>query len=165
MTSSRILAASLAATAALALGACGSSSKTAATTATPTTTKAATTTRPATPTTKPGTPTIVPTTAAGGGGAQAGAPQWVTVEVTSPVPCQSGNATATMSYTTINVVTVAIKVGDGSFASTAGYNPNETHAVVDIPCKGAGSSTVQLRGCTEDGTCADSPVRDVTITG
>jgi len=38
-------------------------------------------------------------------------------------------------------------------------------AVVSIPCTGAGTSSVQLKGCTEDNTCADSPVRDVTITG
>ena len=47
----------------------------------------------------------------------------------------------------------------------ADLGPNETDVVANIPCSGAGSSSVQLRGCTEDGDCADSPRRDVTITG
>src|SRR6478735_7134972 len=158
MKNTAIIAASFVAAAALAFGACGSDAKSDATTTT-TTKPATTTTRPATPTTKPATPTTD-----GGGGAQAGAPQWVSFEITSPVACQGGNATATMKWETRNVVTVAIKVGSGKFESTAGYNPNETAAVVSIPCTGAGTSSVQLRGCTEDNTCADSPVRDVTIT-
>jgi hypothetical protein len=69
-----------------------------------------------------------------------------------------------MKYTTINVVSIAIKIGKGNFENTAGYNPNETAAVAEIPCSGAGTSSVQLRGCTEDDECADSPDQAVTIT-
>ncbi len=54
---------------------------------------------------------------------------------------------------------------DTPFAETAGYGPNETAAVVSIPCTGAGTSTVRLRGCTENNTCTESPARQVTITG
>ena len=70
-----------------------------------------------------------------------------------------------MKWTTANVVTISIKVGDKPFAETAGYGPNETAAVVSIPCTGAGTSSVQLRGCTENNTCTESPARQVTITG
>ncbi len=111
------------------------------------------------------------TTAAAGGatttdpGMHAGAPSFTSFEVSSSVPCESGNATATMKYTTVNVVSISIKIGDGAFESTAGYGPNETSVVASIPCSGAGSSSIQLRGCTEDNDCADSDTKQVTITG
>jgi ABC-type histidine transport system ATPase subunit len=70
-----------------------------------------------------------------------------------------------MSYTTLNVVDIEIKIGSGEFEETAGYGPNESDVIATIRCSGAGSSTVQLRGCTEDHECADSPARAVTITG
>jgi hypothetical protein len=85
--------------------------------------------------------------------------------VTSPVTCSNGNASATMAYSTRNAVSIAIKVGNGSFASTAGYGPNETAAVVSIPCSGAGTTTVQLKACTEDNTCTTSDPQAVEIDG
>jgi hypothetical protein len=106
-----------------------------------------------------------PTTTDGGGGMQAGAPRFTSFDVSSSVPCSGGNATATMSFSTENVVEIEIKIGDGSFASTAGYGPNETSVVASIPCSGAGSSSIQLRGCTEDHECADSEQKSVEITG
>lgn len=179
MKSRSLFAATVIASAALVLGACGSDKDTTATTAATTTvaptTAAPTTAAPTTaaPTTAAPTTAARPTTTApknptttnGGGGMQAGAPSFQTFTVTSPVPCKDGNATATMKYTTLNVVSIAIKVGDKPFASTAGYGPNETAAVVSIPCTGAGSSTVQLKGCTENNTCAESTVAKVEITG
>lgn len=99
-----------------------------------------------------------------GGGASAGAPKFLTFEVSSSVPCEDGNATATMAYTTENVEEISIKIGDGEFATTAGYGPNETSVVAEIPCDGAGESTIQLRGCTAGDDCVDSDVADVTIT-
>ena len=119
------------------------------------------------PTTSPAVPTTPgsPTTTDGGGGMQAGAPSFTSFEVSGSAPCQSGNAEVTMSFATENVVDISIKIGDGSFEETAGCGPNETDVVANIPCSGTGSSSVQLRGCTEDGDCADSPRRDVTITG
>lgn len=109
--------------------------------------------RPATPTTHgPAAPTTD-----GGGGMQAGAPRFESFEVSGSVPCQDGNAEATMSYATLNVVDLEIKIGDGSFAETAGYGPDESAVVASIPCSGAGSSSVQMRGCTEDHDCVDSP--------
>lgn len=119
-----------------------------------------TTTRATTTTARP-----TPTTSDGGGGMQAGAPEFETFTVTSPVPCEDGNATTTMSFTTMNVVEIEIKIGAGSFEGTAGYGPNETAAVASIPCTGAGESTVQLRGCTEDDECVTSDAEKVTITG
>ena len=62
-------------------------------------------------------------------------------------------------------MSIEIKIGGGEFESTAGYGPNETHVVTSIPCTGAGESTIQLRGCTEDDDCADSESKTVTITG
>lgn len=165
------LAVSLVALATMALGACGSDKDTKATTTAAPTTAAVTTAAPTTaapPTTETHPTTTKPkattTTDGGGGHAQAGAPQWETFEATSPVACKAGNATVTMKWTTLNVVSVAIKIGDGKFESTAGYNPNETAAVASIPCTGAGQSSITLRGCTENNTCADSPTRDITIT-
>ena len=70
-----------------------------------------------------------------------------------------------MSFTTLNVVQMEIKIGDGRFETTAGYDPNETAAVASIPCSGAGESSIQLRGCTEDDDCATSEQLAVTITG
>ena len=95
----------------------------------------------------------------------AGAPSFTSFDVSGSVPCEDGNATATMSFTTINVVSIEIKIGDGGFESTAGYGPNESDVVAEIPCSGAGESTIQLRGCTEDDECADSEPKTVTITG
>jgi hypothetical protein len=140
---------------------------------------AATTTRAATTTVAPTTaaPTTTrpeePTTTRGGGGAttttdpgmQAGAPSFTSFEISSSVPCEDGNATVTMKYTTINVVSIAIKIGDGRFEETAGYGPNETDVVAEIPCSGAASSSITLQGCTEDNECAESDTLPVTITG
>jgi hypothetical protein len=126
-----------------------------------TTTAAAATTRAAT------------TTTHGGGGAttstdpgmQAGAPSFTSFELkSSSVPCDGGNATAHFGFETVNVVDISIKIGDGTFQETAGYDPNETDVVASIPCTGAGSSSIQLKGCTEDDECAESEVQDVTIT-
>lgn len=104
------------------------------------------------------------TTTDGGGSAQAGAPAFTEFTATSPVPCKDGNATVTMAFKTINAVSIEIKIGDGKFESTAGYNPNESAAVASIPCSGPGESSIQLRGCTEDNECADSEVKAITIT-
>jgi hypothetical protein len=109
-------------------------------------------------------PAPFPSTTDGGGGMQAGAPQFTSFTVSDSVPCANGNATATMSFTTMNVVEIEIKVGDGAFATTAGYGPNESAVVASIPCQGAGTSSIQLRGCTENHTCVDSPRRAVQIT-
>jgi hypothetical protein len=119
-------------------------------------------TNPAQPTVPPAPP--VPTTDGGGGSAQAGAPQFVSFQVSSPVACVDGNAEVTMSYETMNVVSIEIKIGDGDFAGTAGYGPNETSVVASIPCSGAGSSSIELKGCTESNDCARSPKASVEIT-
>ena len=50
------------------------------------------------------------------------------------------------------------------FESTAGYGPNETDVVAEIPCDGATESSVTLRGCTEDNECAESERKTVTVT-
>ena len=100
----------------------------------------------------------------GGGSAQAGAPEFVSFEASSEVPCEGGNATVDMSYETINVVSIEIRIGDGNFEETAGYGPNETGVVAEIPCEGAGESSVTLKGCTEDNECAESDRKTVTIT-
>jgi hypothetical protein len=167
--SRRALAIAGLAAVALTLVACGDDDDSGgATTAAPTTTERVptTTARPATTTTPPPTTSGAPsTTQDGGGGMQAGAPQFLTFEVTPSVACESGNGEVTMSYTTMNVVDISIKIGDGDFEETAGYGPNETSVVASIPCSGATSSSVQLKGCTEDGECAESPVRDVQVTG
>ncbi|MET0324334.1 MAG: hypothetical protein ABW219_03850 [Ilumatobacteraceae bacterium] len=110
-------------------------------------------------------PALPPTTTDGGGGMSAGAPSFTSFDVSGSVPCEDGNATATMSFETINVVSIEIKIGDGEFESTAGYGPNESDVVASIPCSGAGESSIQLRGCTEDDECAESESKTVTITG
>jgi hypothetical protein len=101
----------------------------------------------------------------GGGSAQAGAPVFQSFQVTSPVACVDGNAEVTMSYATLNVVSIEIKIGDGSFAGTAGYGPNESGVVASIPCSGAGQSSIELKGCTESLDCANSSKETVEITG
>lgn len=116
-------------------------------------------------TTAPSAPSAPSSEGGGGGGMSAGAPSFTSFDVSSSVACESGNATATMSFTTENVASIEIKIGDGSFESTAGYGPNESSVVAEIPCSGAGESSIQLRGCTEDGECADSDSKKVTITG
>jgi hypothetical protein len=103
-------------------------------------------------------------TSDGGGGMQAGAPTFETFDVSATAACEDGNAQVTMSYTTLNAVDMRIKIGTGNFEETAGYGPNETSVIADIPCTGAGESSVQMQGCVEDGQCADSPIRHVTIT-
>ena len=95
----------------------------------------------------------------------AGAPSFISFSVSSPVECQSGNATVDMSYETMNVVSIEIKIGDGRFEGTAGYGPNESSVVASIPCSGSETSSIQLRGCTEDNTCAESSKEAVEITG
>ena len=100
----------------------------------------------------------------GGGGMQAGAPQFLSFDVSPTAQCQNGNATAQMSFSTANVVSIEIKVGDGNFASTAGYGPNESSVVASIPCSGPGESSIELRGCTENQTCVNSAQQDVQIT-
>jgi hypothetical protein len=52
-----------------------------------------------------------------------------------------------------------------SSRARAGYGPNESDVVASIPCSGAGESSIQLRGCTEDDECAASESKTVTITG
>ena len=133
--------------------------------------------RPATPTTlppappappaPPTTPTVPPAPPAtnGGGSMQAGAPQFESFDVSPSVSCQGGNATAQMSFSTLNVVEIEISVGAGRFATTAGYGPNESNVVASIPCSGPGESSIQLRGCTEDHECVDSTRQTVQITG
>jgi hypothetical protein len=123
---------------------------------------------PTVPPTPPPTPSTVPPappTTSGGGSMQAGAPQFETFDVSSSVPCQGGNATAHMSFSTLNVVEIEISVGGGNFATTAGYGPNESDVVASIPCRGSGESSVQLRGCTEDHECVNSARQPVQITG
>ena len=169
------------------LAACGDDDDSAATTAAAATTTTAaatttkaetttTTTKAATTTTKAATTTTTKaatTTTRGGGGAttstdpgmQAGAPSFTSFALKeSSVACEGGNATVHFGFETINVVDISIKIGDGKFEETAGYNPNETDVVAEIPCTGAGSSSIQLKGCTEDDECAESDVEDVTIT-
>lgn len=63
----------------------------------------------------------------------------------------------------LEILTVASCSSDSSSTAT-GDNPNETAALASIPCSGPGSSTVQLRGCTEDNECAESAVAKVTVT-
>ena len=158
------------------LVACGDDDDSAATTAAAatTTTAAATTTTAETTTTKAATTTTkaATTTTRGGGattstdpGMQAGAPSFTSFALKeSSVACEGGNATVHFGFETINVVDISIKIGDGKFEETAGYNPNETDVVAEVPCTGAGSSSIQLKGCTEDNECAESDVEDVTIT-
>ena len=160
------------------LAACGDDDDSAATTAAAatTTTAAATTTKAETTTTAKAATTTTKaatTTTRGGGGAttstdpgmQAGAPSFTSFALKeSSVACEGGNATVHFGFETINVVDISIKIGDGNFEETAGYNPNETDVVAEIPCTGAGSSSIQLKGCTEDNECAESDVEDVTIT-
>jgi hypothetical protein len=168
------------------LAACGDDDDSAATTAaaaaTTTSAAAATTTKAATTTTKAATTTTkaattttkaATTTTRGGGGAttstdpgmQAGAPSFTSFALKeSSVACEGGNATVHFGFETINVVDISIKIGDGKFEETAGYNPNETDVVAEIPCTGAATSSIQLKGCTEDNECAESEVEDVTIT-
>jgi hypothetical protein len=99
-------------------------------------------------------------------GMRAGAPSFTSFELAeSSVPCDGGNATVHMSFETVNVASIEIKIGDGGFESTAGYGPNESDVVAEIPCSGATSSSIQLKGCTEDDECAESEVQDVTVTG
>lgn len=151
------------------LSACGDDDSSDTTTAAAATTTAAasTTTAKVTTTTakKETTTTRGGETTTSNGGMHAGAPSFTSFEASSSVPCEGGNATVTLKYTTINVVSIAIKIGDGNFESTAGYGPNETDVVAEIPCSGAGSSSVQLKGCTEDNECAESEIKQVTITG
>lgn len=100
----------------------------------------------------------------GGGGMQAGAPSFQSFTVSPSVQCENRNAEAHMSFSTLNVVDIEIKIGSGKFAGTADYGPNESDVIASIPCSGAGTSSVQLRGCTEDHTCADSAAQPVEIT-
>lgn len=92
------------------------------------------------------------------------APSFTSFEVDGPVPCESGNATATMAYETENVETIAISIDGGEFASTAGYGPDETDVVASIPCTGAGEATIQLQGCNAADQCTDSDEATVEIT-
>src|SRR3954469_10055180 len=93
----RALAASIVALGALGLAACGGDDDSAATT---TTAKDVTTTtrREVTTTTKKETTTTSggSATTSGGGGMHAGAPQFLTFDVSASAPCQSGNASVTM---------------------------------------------------------------------
>ena len=116
------------------------------------TTKAPATTTATTPTTE------APPTTAGG------APKFLTFTASSPVPCQDGNATTHMAFTTQGVQDMAISVDGGPFAETAGYGPNETDVVASIPCSGAGSGTVQMKGCNVADECATSDEATVEIT-
>jgi hypothetical protein len=95
----------------------------------------------------------------------AGAPSFTSFSVSSPVECQSGNATVDMSWESINVVSIEIKIGNGNFEGTAGYGPNESSVVASIPCSGPETSSIELRGCTGDDTCAQSSKESVEITG
>jgi hypothetical protein len=160
------LVAALAGIACVGLVGCGSDSS--ATPEVPSTPQPAPDTTPVpTPAPRP-TPTPQPTPAPtdnGGGGMDAGAPSFTSFSVSSPVECQSGSATVEMSYETVNVVSIEIKIGDGRFEGTAGYGPNESSVVASIPCSGAETSSIQLRGCTENATCAESSTESVEITG
>lgn len=93
-----------------------------------------------------------------------GTPTFTSFDVSPSVPCESGNATATMSFTTENVESIEISIGGGEFASTAGYGPNESDVVASIPCSGAGTSTIQLKGCSGTDECATSDEATVDIT-
>jgi hypothetical protein len=154
----RLFSAAVVVAAAFSFTACGSDSSSSDTTAS---TAPSTTTPGAATTTVPSSPT----TDDGGGGMSAGAPSFTSFTVTSPVACEGGNADVTMAFTTANVVSIEIKVGSGGFASTAGYGPNETAVLASVPCSGAGESSIQLRGCTEDNECADSERLAVKISG
>lgn len=163
-----LVAAALAGIACLGLVGCGSdSSASPADTSTPDTTTAPRPTPTPAPTPAPQpTPAPTPTdNGGGGGGMDAGAPSFTSFTVSSPVECQSGNATVNMSYETMNVASIEIKIGDGRFEGTAGYGPNESSVVASIPCSGAETSSIQLRGCTENNTCAESSKESVEITG
>jgi hypothetical protein len=116
-----------------------------------------------TPTTAPPAPSTTHSTGGSGGSAQAGAPVFDSFTVTSPATCTNGNANVTMAYETRNAVSIAIKIGNGAFASTAGYGPNETAAVASVPCSGAGTTTIELKACTENNTCTTSGTKSVEI--
>lgn len=111
----------------------------------------------AAPTTEPAE---VTTTAASADGK----PSFTSFEVSSSVPCQGGNATATMSFETKNVESIEISIGGGAFASTAGYGPNESDVVASIPCSGATTSSIQLKGCNGEDVCATSDKKTVEVT-
>jgi hypothetical protein len=51
--------------------------------------------------------------------------------------------------------------------ATAGYGPNETSVVANIPCTvgEATEGSVQLRGCSESDACAESERQSVQISG
>ena len=52
------------------------------------------------------------------------------------MPCQDGNATANDELHHAERRELEIKIGDGEFAGTAGYGPNESDVVAEIPCSG-----------------------------
>jgi hypothetical protein len=98
--------------------------------------------------------------------ASGGDPKFLTFDLTSTSePCDSENATFTMSYSTENVDSMSIDIGGSGFAETAGYGPNESSVVAAVPCSGAGSSSIQMKGCNVSGACAESEKISVTITG
>ncbi|MFN8018857.1 MAG: hypothetical protein U0P45_12130 [Acidimicrobiales bacterium] len=117
-----------------------------------------------TTTTAKATTTEATTTTTEATTAATGTPEFTSFEVKSPVPCQDGNATVHMAFTTENVQQMAVSVDGGEFAGTAGYGPNETDVVVSLPCGGAGTGTVQLQGCNAANECAESTKETVEIT-
>ena len=70
-----------------------------------------------------------------------------------------------MRYTTREIVDISIDVGGTGFKETAGYGPNETGAIAEIPCSGAGTSSVQLKGCNANRVCVESDKKPVTVSG
>ena len=112
------------------------------------------------------------TTAAGGGEAATTAagsgPAFLTFTASSNATCDDeGNAEVEMAYTTRDVVDISISIDGGAFAETAGYGPNETAVVADIPCTVgvAQEGSLRLRGCNQDGECAESETVTVEFEG
>ncbi len=113
--------------------------------------------KPATTTTTTSSPGFSP----GTGGVRG--PSFLTFRVMPGAVCTSGNATLTLAYTTKNVVDISIDVGGTGFKETGGYEANESSAVAAAPCKGAGTITVQMKGCSASGACTASAKSTVKI--
>jgi hypothetical protein len=96
-----------------------------------------------------------------------GGTAFLTFTASDSAPCSDGSAGVTMAYTTRDVVDISIAVNGGGFEETAGYGPNETGVVANLPCTAgeASEGSVQLKGCSDGGSCAESEKQTVQITG
>jgi hypothetical protein len=109
------------------------------------------------------TTTARETTTTSGGGT----PAFLTFSVSESATCSDGNAEVTMAYTTRDVEDIAISINGGEFQETAGYGPNETDVVANLPCTAgqASEGSVRLRGCGAGNACAESEQKTVQISG